>query len=209
MQKNGICSLGNGVPILLGNVNCRPMNLSSQNPFRFSTSQSDCRRSFPNPKGIDRRPTCRRRSQSFVWGQGTPRALALTLSSGTYTSAATALSGGSTPIYIPAGSLAVGSDTLTASYSGDSNYNTAIRLYGQLVENIGMVCLDPARFSACQEGIVGLRVATALHASPQPPLKKAIESGASDAWSLSPLKSPGSPVPIRPRPSLSLHVVVR
>jgi hypothetical protein len=49
----------------------------------------------------------------------------VTLSSGSYTSPATTLSGGAATILIPANSLPVGSDTLTASYSGDSNYNSA------------------------------------------------------------------------------------
>jgi hypothetical protein len=51
------------------------------------------------------------------------------LSSGGYTSAATALSSGSATITIPAGSLAAGSDTLTAKYTPDSassaTYNSA------------------------------------------------------------------------------------
>jgi hypothetical protein len=51
------------------------------------------------------------------------------LSGGGYTSAAATLSGGSATINIPAGSLAVGSDTLTASYTPDANssaiYNSA------------------------------------------------------------------------------------
>jgi hypothetical protein len=59
-------------------------------------------------------------------GGGNPTATGtVTLSSGSYTSAATALTSGSASITIPAGQLAVGSDTLTASYSGDTNYNTA------------------------------------------------------------------------------------
>jgi subtilase family serine protease len=45
------------------------------------------------------------------------------LSSGSYNSVAIALNGGSATIVIPSGALAVGSDTLTASYSGDTNYN--------------------------------------------------------------------------------------
>ena len=53
----------------------------------------------------------------------------VTLTSGSYTSAATTLSSGSATILIPAGSLALGSDTLTASYTPDSNsssiYNPA------------------------------------------------------------------------------------
>jgi RHS repeat-associated protein len=57
---------------------------------------------------------------------GTPAATGtVTLSSGSYTSAATTLTGGSATINIPAGSLAVGADTLTASYTGDNNYNPA------------------------------------------------------------------------------------
>ena len=49
----------------------------------------------------------------------------VTLTSGNYNSGATTLTNGSATINIPAGSLAVGTDTLTASYSGDSNYTTA------------------------------------------------------------------------------------
>jgi len=51
------------------------------------------------------------------------------LTSGSYTSAATALVSGSATINIPAGSLAAGNDTLTATYTPDSNsssiYNSA------------------------------------------------------------------------------------
>ena len=53
----------------------------------------------------------------------------VTLSSGTYTSAATTLTAGSANINVPAGQLAVGSDTLTATYTPDagssSTYNSA------------------------------------------------------------------------------------
>jgi hypothetical protein len=44
----------------------------------------------------------------------------VTLTSGSYTSAATALSGGSAKIVVPGGSLAVGSSTLKATYTPDS-----------------------------------------------------------------------------------------
>ncbi len=57
-------------------------------------------------------------------GSGTP-AGTVTLSSGTYSSAAASLSSGKATIVIPAGSLAVGSDTLTASYSGSPTYASA------------------------------------------------------------------------------------
>ena len=59
---------------------------------------------------------------------GTPTG-SVVLSSGSYTSSATTLSSGSAIITIPAGSLATGSDTLTAKYAPDSNssatYNSA------------------------------------------------------------------------------------
>ncbi len=59
-------------------------------------------------------------------GSGNPTPTGtVTLTGGGYTSAATMLSDGSATITIPAGSLAVGTDTLTASYSGDSNYSAA------------------------------------------------------------------------------------
>jgi len=59
-------------------------------------------------------------------GSGNPTPTGrVTLTSGSYSSGATALSNGSATINIPAGSLAIGTDTLTASYSGDSNYTTA------------------------------------------------------------------------------------
>jgi hypothetical protein len=60
-----------------------------------------------------------------VTGSGTTPTGSVTLSGGGYTSAATSLSSGSATIVIPAGSLSVGADTLTVSYSGDSNYSSA------------------------------------------------------------------------------------
>ena len=63
-----------------------------------------------------------------VSGTPTPTG-SVTLSGGGYTSAAASLTSGSTSINIPAGKLATGSDTLTASYTPDSGssstYNTA------------------------------------------------------------------------------------
>ena len=49
----------------------------------------------------------------------------VTLTSGSYASLPALLSGGSATIHIPAGALAVGTDTLSASYIGDGNYNSA------------------------------------------------------------------------------------
>jgi hypothetical protein len=48
-----------------------------------------------------------------------------TLTSGSYSSSAVPVSSGAASITIPASSLAVGTDTLTVDYSGDSNYNSA------------------------------------------------------------------------------------
>lgn len=64
-------------------------------------------------------------------GSGNPTPTgSVTLSSGSYTSAATSLVGGSAMITVPAGSLATGTDTLTATYTPDSNssstYNSAM-----------------------------------------------------------------------------------
>jgi hypothetical protein len=58
-------------------------------------------------------------SYTFNSGAPTPSGT-VTLSSGSYTSAAATLSGGSATINIPAGSLATGSDTLTVTYTPDS-----------------------------------------------------------------------------------------
>ncbi|MGD0445549.1 MAG: SBBP repeat-containing protein [Edaphobacter sp.] len=59
-------------------------------------------------------------SVSGISGNPTPTGT-VELASGSYTSAATSLSSGSATINIPAGSLATGSDILTASYTPDSN----------------------------------------------------------------------------------------
>ncbi len=48
----------------------------------------------------------------------------VTVSSGTYSSTATTLTSGSASITIPPDNLATGTDTLTANYSGDSNYTS-------------------------------------------------------------------------------------
>jgi hypothetical protein len=59
-------------------------------------------------------------------GSGNPTPTGtVTLASGSYSTAATALVSGSASITIPAGSLPTGSDTLTTTYSGDSNYSPA------------------------------------------------------------------------------------
>ena len=56
-----------------------------------------------------------------VAGSGGTATGSVTLSSGSYSSSATTLSSGSATISVPAGSLATGSDTLTAHYTPDSS----------------------------------------------------------------------------------------
>jgi hypothetical protein len=63
-------------------------------------------------------------SVNSATGNPTPTG-SVTLTSGSYTSATTTLTSGSASITVPAGSLAAGADTLTASYSGDANYTAA------------------------------------------------------------------------------------
>ncbi len=57
-----------------------------------------------------------------VTGSGATPTGTVTLTGGGYTSAAETLSGGSYTFAIPANSLSAGTDTLTVSYNGDSNY---------------------------------------------------------------------------------------
>ncbi len=58
---------------------------------------------------------------SVTGGSGTPTGT-VTLTSGSYNSGAQTLASGSYSFTVPAGSLAVGLDTLTVTYSGDSTY---------------------------------------------------------------------------------------
>jgi hypothetical protein len=59
-----------------------------------------------------------------VTGAGVAPTGTVAFSSGSYTSAAQTLSGGTVAFTIPGGSLSAGTDTITATYSGDGNYNT-------------------------------------------------------------------------------------
>lgn len=61
---------------------------------------------------------------SGTTGNPTPTG-SVTLTSGSYSSASTPLSGGTVTINVPAGSLVPGNDTLTVQYSGDSVYSAA------------------------------------------------------------------------------------
>ncbi len=78
-------------------------------------------------------------------GNATPTGT-VTLTSGSYTSVATTLSSGSATITIPAGSLALGNDTLTVSYSGDSTYAPAAGTASVTVV-VSAVTVSPASLS--------------------------------------------------------------
>jgi hypothetical protein len=89
----------------------------------------------------------------------------VTLTSGTYTSAATALSSGSAQITIAAGALAVGSDTLTASYTPDaassSTYNKATGVSSAVsVAVLSTVTVNPSSPGlAVTDQILGMNLA--------------------------------------------------
>jgi trimeric autotransporter adhesin len=73
----------------------------------------------------------------------------VTLTSGSYTSAATSLSGGSATITIPANKLAAGTTTITATYSGDPTYATAtgVATVTVLVKPTPTIAVTPASSS--------------------------------------------------------------
>ena len=70
-----------------------------------------------------------------VTGSGATPTGTVTLSGGGYTSAAATLASGSATIVIPANSLSAGTDTLTASYSGDTTYTPATGTASETVMN--------------------------------------------------------------------------
>ncbi len=91
---------------------------------------------------------------SVSGGSGSPTPTgSVTLASGGYISTPATLTSGVATINIPAGSLAIGSDTLTASYSGDSSYGvvtgtarvtvTAAAVPSFVLSNSGAIVLNP------------------------------------------------------------------
>ncbi len=83
----------------------------------------------------------------------------ITLKSGTYTSSATALASGSATVVIPAGSLAAGSDTLTATYSGDTNYNSGSGSAPVTVsKNTPAVTVSPAKSAIAHTDSVSVAI---------------------------------------------------
>ena len=99
-------------------------------------------------------------------GTGSPAVTgSVTLTSGSYSSAATTLSSGNATINVPAGSLALGSDTLTASYTPDSNsasiYNTASGASASVsvARTTPTVTVTPSSFSITTTQLLSVTVA--------------------------------------------------
>jgi len=86
---------------------------SQQNPIAPSVTISPASSSVTTAKPLS--------VTIAVSGSGGTPTGSVTLSSGSYTSSAATLSAGSAAIAIPAGSLSVGSDTLTAKYTPDAS----------------------------------------------------------------------------------------
>lgn len=98
-------------------------------------------------------------------GKPTPTG-GVVLTSGSYTSASTALASGSATISVPAGSLAAGSDTLTAKYTPDvqssATYATATGASGVVtVAQVSTVSVDQSSTGAAvTDQIMGMNLAT-------------------------------------------------
>ncbi|HEX4030851.1 MAG TPA: Ig-like domain repeat protein, partial [Terracidiphilus sp.] len=116
-------------------------------------------------------------------GYATPTGT-VTVSSGSYTSAATALSGGKAAVSIAAGALAAGSDTLTASYTPDSSssayYNdatgTSSVTVGAKATPAVTVSASPASITTSQSTTVTVTVA-ATSGNPTPTGTVTLSSG--------------------------------
>jgi hypothetical protein len=101
-------------------------------------------------------------------GNGNPTPTGtVTLSSGAYSSAATTLSSGSATIVVPAGSLALGSDTLSAAYTPDAGstsvYNSATGTSSavDVTPVISSVSVDQASIGpAVTDQLLGMNLAT-------------------------------------------------
>jgi len=124
-RSNGISPVGTGTHLIAASYPGDNSYTSSTSATTGLTAQqlTPSVTVTPNPTSIT---TAQALSVTVAvsGGSGNPTPTGtVTLSSGSYTSAVTSLSSGSATISIPAGSLATGTDTLTASYTGDSNYS--------------------------------------------------------------------------------------
>jgi len=86
----------------------------------------------------------------------------VTLTGGGYTGTPAALSAGGATINIPANSLTVGTDTLTATYSGDTNYNSAT---GNAQVTVKTAATTPGTYTVTVTGTGSDAAATTAHAT--------------------------------------------
>lgn len=142
-----------------------------------------------------------------VSGSGGTPSGSVVLSSGSYTSSSTALSSGSASITIPAGTLAAGSDTLTARYTPDAassaNYNSASGTASVTVTQSGVtptVTVTPA--SGSITSAQNLSVTIAVSGSSGTPTGSVVLSSGSYTSSAATLSSGSASITI-PAGSLS------
>jgi hypothetical protein len=93
------------------------VNVISQTNILFPT--------FPPPISVNQSLSVTVTVESGFTNLTTPPTGTITFSSGSYSSSPVQLSAGSASITIPGNSLSVGTDTLTANYSGDTNYESS------------------------------------------------------------------------------------
>jgi hypothetical protein len=138
-----------------------------------------------------------------VSGSGATPTGTVTLSGGGFTSAAATLAGGGATITIPANSLSVGTDTLTASYSGDTTYSPATGTASETVTNplTPIVKVTPAASSVTTAA--SLSVTVAVTGSGATPTGTVTLSGGGYTSAATTLSSGGATITI-PANSLSV-----
>jgi len=127
-------------------------------------------------------------------GSGAPTATGLvTLTSGSYTSIAGALSGGSATINVPAGSLEAGTDTLTATYTPDSNSSS---IYAAAIGTTSVTVISAAAITSPTPGSTLTSASTTFTWNAGPAgttgygLNVGTSPGAADLVNIGPLSGP-------------------
>jgi hypothetical protein len=125
-------------------------------------------------------------SSTLTWAQAQSQALSVamvatggtgnpvptgtvTLTTGNYRSAVTALSGGNATISIPPGTLTTGFNTLNVSYSGDSNY-AAVAVAGSALVTVGSVAVSVVPSSSSINSTQSLPVTITVSAGSGSPM---------------------------------------
>jgi predicted secreted protein len=117
----------------------------------------------------------------------------VTLTSGSYTSIAGALSGGSATINVPAGSLEAGTDTLTATYTPDSNSSS---IYAAAIGTTSVTVISAAAITSPTPGSTLTSASTTFTWNAGPAgttgygLNVGTSPGAADLVNIGPLSGP-------------------